>query len=75
MDLRLLMCGSFSIQQRDDQFYQIFCATQESMDYVLSNGPLHSDNALVLAWPRCSSVQDLEKEYFCILLTGLYGRG
>lgn len=68
-------CCSFSIQRFDDLFYHIYFGTQETVDFVLNNGPWNFDNNLVLVRPRSSTSpslhRDLEKEYFWLLLTGL----
>lgn len=32
-------CGSFSLQRVNDLFFQIFFGTQETVDFVLANGP------------------------------------
>lgn len=45
-------CGSFFMQRLDDQYYQIFYGTQDTMDYVLSNGPWNFKNNLVLIRTR-----------------------
>lgn len=68
-------CGSFSIHRYDDLFYQIYFGTQETVDFVLTNGPWNFDNHLMLVRPRASAPpsfhKELDIEYFWVLLTGL----
>lgn len=68
-------CGSFSIQKIDDRFYQVFFGTQETVDFVLNQGPWNFENSLVMVRPfHLGSGRedlDLSKEYFWMLLTGL----
>lgn len=55
-------CGSFSIQRFDDMFYQIYFGTQETVDFVLNNGPWNFDNNLVLVRPRSRLSSNLHKD-------------
>lgn len=68
-------CGSFSIQRFDDLLYQIYFGTQETVDFVLNNGPWNFENNLVLVQPRSSTSPNLhlaiDKELFWVLLTSL----
>lgn len=72
---RAWRCGSFSIQRFDDQFFQVFFGTQETVEFVLSQGPWNFENHLVLVRPRCHDAfhpsHCLEKESFWLLLIGL----
>lgn len=45
-------CGSFSMQRFDEAFYQVFFGTQDTVDFVLTNGPWNFENQLVLVRPR-----------------------
>lgn len=68
-------CGSFSMQRVDTVFYQIFFGTQDTVDFVLSNGPWNFENNLVLVRPFTPISEQhslcLSREYFWVLLTGL----
>lgn len=68
-------CGSFSIQRLDNVFFQVFFGTQETVDFMTSNGPWNFENNLVIVCPRIRGELQLshclQKEYFWILLIGL----
>lgn len=72
---RAWRCGSFSIQRVNDVYYQIFFGTQETVDYVLSQGPWNFENNLVMVRPFIGVSEQpslcLSQEYFWVLLTGL----
>lgn len=56
-------------------FYQVFFGKQETVDFVLTNGPWNFENSLVLVRPftivsNRGSIY-LTKEYFWLLLTRL----
>lgn len=59
----------------DDLYYQVFFGTQDTVDYVLKQGPWNFVNNLVLACPRFRQhslrQHGLDVEYFWVLLTGL----
>lgn len=68
-------CGSFSIQRFNDLFFKVFFDNQDTVDFVLSNGPWNFEDHLILVRPRrggdLTSSQCLQKEFLWVLLTGL----
>lgn len=72
---RAWRCGSFSLQRMADDMFQIFFGTQDTVDFVLSNGSWSFENTLVLVRSRINISTGPGvvwcKEFFWIHFTGL----
>lgn len=62
------------MQQVDEQFYQVFFGTKETVDSFLTNGPWNFENLLVTVRPRFEGSNPMDrcltKEFFWIIFIG-----
>ena len=68
-------CGSFNIQSLQDNIFQLFFGSDETVQYVLTEGPWNYENRLVILRPwvpnQPLSALDFSTDYFWIHVTGL----